>query len=211
MTTRRSTITALLATPLAFVRGLLAKPSPPLPSSAEILKSFDARDWAKAFVEHARQLPTLATDEEAMTGWFANALMRGYDERAHWEWLSPDPVSADKELPPHLQDLVHSFDTYLGDLGRGHFLPLEKIISLKRELEEYGFVPYLIPGRAGFDSQFVPVYSPSGSISNGIWFAFVRKHRGGNQIVSFEADPDVAKQFVARTQCGSFWKAMNEA
>jgi len=49
----------------------------------EILKSFDARDWAKHFVAHAKQLPGLATDEETMTSWFANALMRGYDESNH--------------------------------------------------------------------------------------------------------------------------------
>ncbi len=30
---------------------------------------------------HAKQLPHLATDEETLTTWFANALMRGYDER----------------------------------------------------------------------------------------------------------------------------------
>ncbi len=55
-----------------------------LPSGAEILKSFDARDWAKAFVAHVKQIPTIATDEETMVTWFANALMRGYDER-HWQ------------------------------------------------------------------------------------------------------------------------------
>lgn len=99
--TRRSTFLALLASPLAFVKGLWVKPlsnddvriisalqngtvirNAPLPSGADILKSFDARDWARAFVEHARQLPTLATDEETMTSWFANSLMRGYDERS---------------------------------------------------------------------------------------------------------------------------------
>jgi hypothetical protein len=52
----------------------------PLPTGAEILKSFDARDWAKAFVAHVHQIPSIATDEETMSGWFANALMRGFDE-----------------------------------------------------------------------------------------------------------------------------------
>jgi hypothetical protein len=37
--------------------------------------SFDARDWARAF---CKQYP--AIDEHVMLGWFANALMRGYDE-----------------------------------------------------------------------------------------------------------------------------------
>jgi hypothetical protein len=51
-----------------------------LASGSEILKSFDSRDWARHFVAHARARPSLATDEEAMDTWFANALVRGYDE-----------------------------------------------------------------------------------------------------------------------------------
>jgi hypothetical protein len=38
------------------------------------LPSFDARDWAKAFCK------LHGGDEELMLAWFANALMRGYDE-----------------------------------------------------------------------------------------------------------------------------------
>ena len=41
------------------------------------LSSFDARDWAQAFCE---RFP--GHDEGLMISWFANALMRGYDERA---------------------------------------------------------------------------------------------------------------------------------
>jgi hypothetical protein len=40
------------------------------------LPSFDARDWAKAFVKMH------GGDEGLMQVWFANALMRGYDERS---------------------------------------------------------------------------------------------------------------------------------
>lgn len=40
------------------------------------LPSFDARDWAQAFVK------LHGGDEELMIGWFANALMRGFDEYA---------------------------------------------------------------------------------------------------------------------------------
>ncbi len=52
-------------------------------SESEIYKSFDARDWAKAFVEYQKANPAIATDEECMTTWFASALMRGYDEQ-YW-------------------------------------------------------------------------------------------------------------------------------
>lgn len=46
------------------------------------LPSFDAAEWAKAFCQiKERQGWTLADiDEGLMTTWFANALMRGYDE-----------------------------------------------------------------------------------------------------------------------------------
>lgn len=46
----------------------------------DFTQSFDARVWAKAFVKHVAEKPDIATDEETMIGWFANAIMRGYDE-----------------------------------------------------------------------------------------------------------------------------------
>jgi hypothetical protein len=41
------------------------------------LPSFDAKDWAEAF---CKQFPQM--DVDIMVAWFANALMRGYDEHA---------------------------------------------------------------------------------------------------------------------------------
>jgi hypothetical protein len=38
--------------------------------------SFDARDWAAAFCKLNPEM-----DEGVMLAWFANALMRGYDEK----------------------------------------------------------------------------------------------------------------------------------
>ena len=43
------------------------------------LPSFDAKDWAKEFCRIAR-IKGLDIDEGWMIGWFANALMRGFDE-----------------------------------------------------------------------------------------------------------------------------------
>ncbi len=78
----RRKLFATLAAPFAFLG--MRKPcnaASKLPAGHEILRSFDARDWAKAFVAHVQQIPGIATDEETMVGWFANSLMRGYDER----------------------------------------------------------------------------------------------------------------------------------
>jgi hypothetical protein len=47
----------------------------------EIKESFDARIWAREFIARVHLNPAIPTDEDTMTGWFANALMRGYDER----------------------------------------------------------------------------------------------------------------------------------
>ena len=71
---------------------------PPRPEASEAvaanspLMSFDARDWAREFV---RLNPE--ADECLMLAWFANALMRGYDEYAWKHPASPTPVSVDRE------------------------------------------------------------------------------------------------------------------
>jgi hypothetical protein len=51
--------------------------TPPKERSDWPLPSFDARDWAEAFCKLHPDI-----DEGLMIGWFANALMRGYDERS---------------------------------------------------------------------------------------------------------------------------------
>jgi len=43
------------------------------------LPSFDARDWAAAFLKIN---PHCGIDDGTMIAWFANALMRGFDEHA---------------------------------------------------------------------------------------------------------------------------------
>lgn len=50
------------------------------------LPSFDAKDWAEAFckIANAREFKNIdgqPVDEGWMQTWFANALMRGYDQR----------------------------------------------------------------------------------------------------------------------------------
>ena len=47
--------------------------------ATELPKSFDARIWAQEFVK-ANLAYHIGLDEAALTTWFANALMRGYDE-----------------------------------------------------------------------------------------------------------------------------------
>jgi hypothetical protein len=41
---------------------------------------FNARVWANEFVGFVSNKPEIATDEGTMIGWFANAIMAGYDK-----------------------------------------------------------------------------------------------------------------------------------
>ena len=61
--------------------------TPPKERSDWPLTSFDAKDWAEAFCKTATKLgykdvEGKPIDEGWMITWFANALMRGYDEHA---------------------------------------------------------------------------------------------------------------------------------
>jgi len=82
------------------------------------LPSFDARDWAEAF--HAR-FPSVPIDDAL--AWFANALMRGYDEGASRQsehdyararrfigWLSGDLQELNRVEVPRIAD---SFERFL--------------------------------------------------------------------------------------------------
>lgn len=44
------------------------------------LPSFDANDWAQAFMNTFNGEEAIRVDMDLMRAWFANALMRGYDE-----------------------------------------------------------------------------------------------------------------------------------
>lgn len=41
--------------------------------------TMDAQVWAQKWLETTKNRPEIATDEGAMIGWFANAIMAGYD------------------------------------------------------------------------------------------------------------------------------------
>lgn len=51
-------------------------------TSAEFLLRLgtDGQKWAKEFVKIVKEKPSIATDEGTMIGWFANAIMAGYDK-----------------------------------------------------------------------------------------------------------------------------------
>ena len=44
-----------------------------------LIGEFSAQRWAEEFVKRVREDPRIATSESTMLGWFANAIMAGYD------------------------------------------------------------------------------------------------------------------------------------
>lgn len=55
-------------------------PSSEAPHHPACTQSFDARDWARDFNATAKSLGYCDMDEGWLIGWFANAIMRGFDE-----------------------------------------------------------------------------------------------------------------------------------
>lgn len=49
-------------------------------NKSKLPHSFDAWDWAEEFCEIVSKNPTIPHDKETMMGWFANAIMAGWDE-----------------------------------------------------------------------------------------------------------------------------------
>lgn len=108
------------------------------------LGSFDARVWAKEFMRCNNGLsgPFVSShvrvDEETMVGWFANALMRGYDERRSREGeikqkeLSdridkqpePGPFPADR-----LRDMARRIAELESWLGTKKYAPEDNLAS----------------------------------------------------------------------------------
>lgn len=53
--------------------------------------TFDGQAWAKEFIRHVKTAPEIATDEGTMIGWFANAIMVGYDRAKQEVNKEPSP------------------------------------------------------------------------------------------------------------------------
>jgi len=48
-------------------------------TAVKLLSTMDAQVWAKEFIKIIKKHPNIPLDEETMIGWFANAIMCGYD------------------------------------------------------------------------------------------------------------------------------------
>ena len=64
----------------ALKTGDATPPAPPAEPPLPPVGDMDGLKWAKSFVAHVNWKPEIATDEGTMVGWFATAIMAGYDE-----------------------------------------------------------------------------------------------------------------------------------
>jgi hypothetical protein len=124
----------MLAYQLAIAKPDRNDPNWPLPS-------FDARDWAKSFVEIATKNGHGSLDEGWMISWFANALMRGYDEhamRVGKESPSPAAIAAFMDT---VRRLNNSVDFGEVEPAAGVWRWLEELaggtLSVKAEVSEF--------------------------------------------------------------------------
>lgn len=91
-------IDALLAAPSGGAPAAEPPPqAPETPLDVTFTRSFDARDWAEAFVAHVQRYPGIPTDVDTMIGWFANAIMRGFDEHRWRQEREAAAVPASRE------------------------------------------------------------------------------------------------------------------
>ena len=58
----------------------------------KLIGEFDARVWAREWIERIKVNPAIPTDEECMVGWFANAIMSGYDIGRRDATTTPPPA-----------------------------------------------------------------------------------------------------------------------
>lgn len=153
------------------------RPAPAAPTSEApklpdgIHSNPDAQVWAKAFVAHVNWKPSIATDEETMIGWFANAMMAMHDSRpvpaapvygvASGSVMDRVTVSDSSAVPaiavpaapggdfPDYSTLIESLHAEAGSLGAGEghlrWLLNEAATELGR-MEKYALAAP--PGRA---------------------------------------------------------------
>lgn len=83
------------------------------------LDSIDGFAWAEHFQETLKQVPGIATDVTTMQGWFANAIMAGYDygkrEASKVDILQNELITYAQCGNVRLQQLVNLFGDMIGD------------------------------------------------------------------------------------------------
>lgn len=126
------------------------------------------------------------------------------------DWRIPFRIV--KGLPPNVQRLIRSHDPASGDMGRGHQIPIEKMLEMVPVLYAAGFSwyscpdPIVCPLRTAdeIDRRFFAVYGATGKRTDLTWWAFVREKNGKSEVVAFECDSREGERFYAKTGLSLF-------
>lgn len=75
---------------------------------------FDAAVWVDGWTATIAEHPSIPTDEGTMLGWFANAIMAGYDHARHdARWVETiGSAGLDETSPALIEALRRLFDEY---------------------------------------------------------------------------------------------------
>ena len=104
---------------------------------------FSAKVWAEEFVRSVKIKPEIATDEGTMLGWFANAIMAGYD-KANQEKAGSIEVGVEEikdtivnnKITPELVE-KHFPKGQCNERGNAIVLHAEMLIELARVTADY--------------------------------------------------------------------------
>ena len=77
-----------------------------------LTQTADAQVWAKEWLKTIKEHPTIPTDEGAMIGWFANAIMAGYDDcyRKYKLAMTEQPYEETAEAFKRRAEIVESVE-----------------------------------------------------------------------------------------------------
>lgn len=170
--------------------------------SSKLPSSFDARDWAREFVEMWKRVAPgeFVPDEDWMCTWFANAIMAGYDHaRRERAPASPDVLA---RIGAH--EFVFGSDPDLCSLcGENHAASAVSPDVPQPDCEWMSFARggqgYCLCGKLGSQSDAVP-------------YAVFEAHRQGNlkNPAPVEASPSVGAQISDDAQRDIIYKQIKE-
>jgi hypothetical protein len=103
----------------------------------------DAQVWAQKFIETQRIAPDIATDEGTMIGWFANAIMSGWDAGARHE--------RERDFMEKLHEVIYQAAgaatlPFMQD-HPDYTFPSERVVEgIEAVLKDFGIPPRGVPG-----------------------------------------------------------------
>lgn len=134
----RCAMTVMVEAARAYLRMLEQHAPTPMhcdePRNPACSNSFDARDWARDFRATAKALGYCDMDEGWLIGWFANAIMRGWDEHAKQQPAEPMITEWERKRVTELAWLLRANeripDAFPSEDLKGLVPPIKMLVSI---------------------------------------------------------------------------------